>query len=79
MESIIVAVIAGGASLLGVILTNAANSKKIELQLTTAQAVTDTKIEQLTDEVRKHNSFADRITRLEVEVEALKRGGSHDQ
>ena len=76
MESIIVAVIAGGASLLGVILTNAANSKKIELQLTTAQAVTDTKIEQLTDEVRKHNSFADRITRLEVEVEALKRGGT---
>lgn len=76
MESIIVAVIAGGASLLGVILTNAANSKKIELQLTTAQAVTDTKIEQLTDEVRKHNSFADRITRLEVEVEALKRGGA---
>ena len=76
MESIIVAVIAGGASLLSVILTNAANSKKIELQLTTAQAVTDTKIEQLTDEVRKHNSFADRITRLEVEVEALKRGGA---
>lgn len=76
MESIIVAVIAGGASLIGVILTNAANSKKIELQLTTAQAVTDTKIEQLTDEVRKHNSFADRITRLEVEVEALKRGGA---
>jgi len=36
-----------------------------------AQAVTDVKIEQLTDEVRKHNSFADRITKLEVKVEAL--------
>ena len=40
----------------------------------TAQAVTDTKIEQLTDEVRKHNTFADRITTLEVKVDALERG-----
>lgn len=76
MESIIVAIIAGGMSLIGVIITNASSNKKIETQLMTAQAVTDTKIENLTDEVRKHNSFADRITRLEVEVEALKRGGN---
>ena len=43
------------------------------MQLMNAQAVTDVKLEQLTDEVRKHNSFADRITVLEVEVKELKR------
>ena len=73
MESIIVAIIAGGASLLGVIITHANSNKNIENQLKTAQAVTDTKIEQLTEEVRKHNSWADRITALEVKVEELKR------
>lgn len=74
MEYIITALITGGLSLVGVIITNISGSKKIEAQLTTAQAVTDTKIEQLTDEVRKHNTFADRITTLEVKVDALERG-----
>lgn len=74
MEYIITALITGGLSLIGVIITNVSSSKKIEAQLMTAQAVTDTKIEQLTDEVRKHNTFADRITTLEVKVDALERG-----
>ena len=73
MEYIITALITGGLSLVGVIITNISGSKKIEAQLTTAQAVTDTKIEQLTEEVRKHNTFADRITTLEVKVDALER------
>ena len=73
MESIVVAIIAGGMSLIGVIITNANSNKSIENQLKTAQAVTDTKIEQLTEEVRKHNSWADRITALEVKVDELKR------
>ena len=73
MEYIITAIITGGLSLLGVIITNASSNKKIEMQLMTSQAVTDAKIENLTDEVRKHNSFADRITKLEVKVDALER------
>lgn len=73
MENIIVAIIAGGLSLLGVIITNLSSGKKIEQQLMNAQAVTDVKLEQLTDEVRKHNSWSDRITTLEVKVEALER------
>ena len=73
MEYIITALITGGLSLIGVIITNVSSSKKIEAQLMTAQAVTDTKIESLTDEVRKHNTFADRITTLEVKVDALER------
>jgi hypothetical protein len=74
MEYIVTAIITGGLSLLGVIITNISSNKKIEMQLMNAQAVTDVKLEQLTDEVRKHNSFADRITTLEVKVDALERG-----
>ena len=73
MEYIITAIITGGLSLIGVIISNISANKKIEMQLMNAQAVTDVKLEQLTDEVRKHNSFADRITTLEVKVEALER------
>ena len=71
MESIVTALITGGLALIGVIISNNASNKRMEQQLLTAQAVTDTKIEQLTDEVRKHNTFGDRITRLETKVETL--------
>jgi len=70
---IITAIIVGGLSLVGVIFTSTQSSKKIEQQLSVAQAVTDTKIEHLTEEIRKHNTFADRITKLEVEVDILKK------
>lgn len=73
MEYIVTALITGGLSLLGVIITNISANKKIEMQLMNAQAVTDVKLENLADEVRKHNAFADRITVLEVKVEELKR------
>lgn len=78
MEYIVTAIITGGLSLLGVIITNISANKKIEMQLMNAQAVTDVKLEQLTNEVRKHNSFADRITTLEVKVDALERGMQND-
>lgn len=73
MIEIITAIIVGGLSLVGVIFTSTQSSKKIEQQLSVAQAVTDTKIEHLTEEIRKHNTFADRITKLEVEVDILKK------
>lgn len=67
------AIITGGLALVGVIITNIASNKKIETQLVTAQAVTDAKIDTLTEEVKKHNTFGDRITRLETKVETLER------
>lgn len=70
-DAVVVALITGGCSVLGVVITNIASNKKIETQLITAQAVTDQKIEQLTEEVRRHNSFGDRITRLEEVVRQL--------
>ena len=78
MESIISALIAGGFALIGVIITSISANKRIESQLMTNQAVTNTKIEQLTDEVRKHNTFGDRITKLEVKVDALEKGAKHE-
>lgn len=74
MESIITAIITGGLALCGVVITNLMSNKKIEAQLTTNQAVTDTKLDLLTEEVKKHNTFGDRITKLETKVELLEKG-----
>ena len=68
MESIIVALITGGLSLIGVIITSRSNGKKVQQQLETAQAVTDTKIDELTREVRDHNNFAKRVPVLEEKM-----------
>ena len=68
MESIILALITGGLSLIGVIITTRNNSKRMEQQLQTAQAVTDTKIDELTREVREHNNFARRMPVLEERI-----------
>ena len=73
MIEIIVAIIVGGLSLVGVILTNASSNKKVESKIETAQAVTDTKIEELTREVREHNNFARRVPVLESQMQELTR------
>lgn len=70
-DVVIVALITGGCSVIGVILTNLASNRKVEQQIEKAQAVTDVKIEHLTEEVRKHNSFGDRIPRIEAEIKDL--------
>ena len=81
MESIIVAIITGGLSLIGVVFSNISSNKKIESTLQTQQAVMDTKIEELTREVRAHNNFAQRVPVLEEQmkvanhrIEDLERG-----
>ena len=71
MNAIIVAFITGGLSLLGVIITNVSSNRKIEHQLEVHQAVTETKLESLTEEVRKHNNFASRIPVIENDVAYL--------
>jgi outer membrane murein-binding lipoprotein Lpp len=71
MEAIITAIITGGLALAGVIISNISSNRKIEQQLATAQAVTEVKIQTLTDEVRKHNGFAERVPVLEIKVDTL--------
>ncbi len=68
MESIIGSLITGVLALVGVIITVNNGNKKTENQINTKQAVTDTKIEELTREVRAHNNFAQRVPVLEEQM-----------
>lgn len=71
-EGIIVALITGGLTFLGVLVSNISGNKKIvsdiKTELVKYQAVTDTKITELTREVREHNNFAKRVPILETEM-----------
>lgn len=68
MESIVTSLITGGLALLGVIYSNNQANKKTEAQLDKNQAITDTKLEALTREVRAHNNFAQRIPVIEEQI-----------
>ena len=57
METIVAAIITGIVTLAGVLIANGKS-----------QAVTDVKIEELTREVRKHNSFAEKIPVIEEQI-----------
>lgn len=73
MESIIAAAITGVLALIGVIISNNQANKKTEAQLDKNQAITDTKLEALTREVREHNDFAKRIPVIEEQIKATNR------
>ena len=70
-EAIIVALITGGLSLAGVVVTCLATAKKTEKAAAVAQAVTETKIEELTREVRAHNNFAQRMPVVEEQIKVI--------
>lgn len=71
-EAIIVALITGGLTFAGVLITNLTNNKKvvndIKIEVTKNQAVIDTKIDELTREVREHNNFAQRVPVIEEQI-----------
>lgn len=69
--SIITAIITGVLALVGVIITNIMGNTKIEQSLEKAQAVTDVKIDHLTEEVKKHNEFSVRIPVIESKMSDL--------
>lgn len=68
MTEIVIALITGGCSVLGVILSNVASNRRTESKMQTAQAITDTKLDELTREVREHNNFARRVPVLEEQM-----------
>ena len=70
-ESILVALITGGLSLMGVVVTCMATARKTEKNVAVNQAVTDTKLDELTREVRLHNDFACRIPVLEEQIRVV--------
>ena len=59
-ESIVTALLTGGLTLLGVIISN--NRR---------QAVTDARVEELTREVREHNNFARRLPVVEEQIKVI--------
>ena len=67
-EAIIVAIITGGLSLIGVIVSNNHTAQSMDAKLDKQQAITDTKLEELTREVRMHNNFAQRIPVMEEQI-----------
>lgn len=60
-EAIIVAIITGGLALLGTIYSSNKTTQAMNAKLDRQQAVTETKLEDLTREVREHNNFAKRM------------------
>ena len=72
MDSILAALITSGLGLIGVVITNNRGNSKMQadmkLEFVKAQAVTDTKIDALTREVREHNNFAKRVPVLEAQM-----------
>ena len=60
MNEIIVALISGGVTLVGVLISNQK-----------AQAVTETRLDELTREVREHNNFARRMPVVEEQIKVI--------
>ena len=71
MESILAALITGVLALVGVIVTSLSAGRKVETALEKHQAVTDTKLEELTREVREHNHFARRMPVVEHQIKVI--------
>ena len=71
MESIITALITGGLTLIGTVMTVSSGQKKTDHKLEMAQAVTDCKLDELTREVRMHNNFAQRVPVIEEQVKVI--------
>lgn len=67
-ESVIVALVTAGAAILSNVVLSNKNSREIDHKLETHQAVTDTKLDELTREVREHNNFARRMPVLEEKI-----------
>ena len=70
-EGVIVAVITGLLTLVGTIITVVIGNNKSMAAMEKNQAVTDTKLDNLTEEVKRHNNFAQRIPVIETQIQNL--------
>ena len=70
-EGVIVAVITGLLTLVGTIITVVIGNNKSMAAMEKNQAVTDTKLDALTEEVKRHNNFAQRIPVIETQIQNL--------
>ena len=67
-DSVIVALVTAGAAILSNVILSNRNSREIDHKLEPHQAVTDTKLDELTREVQEHNNFARRMPVVEEQI-----------
>lgn len=70
-EAVIVALITGGLSLIGVVISNNKNARDVNAKLDKRQAINNEKIGELTREVREHNNFAKRMPVVEEQIKVI--------
>ena len=79
-EAIIVAIVTAGLSLFGIIYSSNKSANKVDAKLDKQQAVIETKMDELTREVREHNNFAKRIPVVEEQIKVINhRINDHEQ
>lgn len=69
--SVLASLITWLLSLAGVMFSNLWSDRRRQSALRTAQAVTDTRLEELTREVRQHNNFARRMPVVEEQIKVI--------
>ena len=70
-EAIIVAIVTAGLSLFGIIYSSNKSANKVDAKLDKQQAIIETKMDELTREVREHNNFAKRIPVVEEQIKVI--------
>ena len=74
-EGIIIALITGGLALLGTSVSSRATVNKVNQtlmqNLSTSNAVMETRMDELTREVRAHNNFAQRMPVVEEQIKVI--------
>ena len=69
--AIVVSIITGAVTLIGTIITVVAGNLATKQQIQIQQAVMETKLSNLTEEVKKHNSFTERLPVVEEQIKAI--------
>lgn len=70
-DAITVALITAAATIIAVVIQNRVTQAKVSAELEKHQAVTDTKLDELTREVRDHNNFARRMPVVEEQIKVV--------
>lgn len=70
-DGVIVAIVSGVLTLIGTIITVLVGNNKTNENIRINQAITDTKLDALTDEVKQHNNFAQRMPVVEEQIKVI--------
>ena len=72
-EALLVALVTGAMGLAGVIYSSRKTADKVDAKLDKQQAILETKMDDLTREVREHNNFAKRMPVVEEQIRIINR------